>query len=483
MKKRYLPLLALLSFSALAEVSFEEKKNRIEYLEELSQEAVSMNIDAYRRELQYEKQNLPLEKRAENEAFLLVEKIKIQIHKAYEAALEGSSPDEASEEVRNAIEKDLELIDPALRGEVRNISLMTLENAERGIMTADTDVSVIARIMLKGVQERHDFFNEEGEMFSEVAGMNYDASKTTYSSKKQILQSLVSDRDSVKGVSNANMTVKADAISRREGKIGVQVKAEFLGVSVDAGPTILFTRLYRTGVVVNAEGLNPIMNSNGSFDFSKLGSKQRRLIVFNCEAELSFESDYSGSGGFSIAGVGGSATLAKKYSNKVTLTSRKLAIPDSIDGKSVTLKSLNQLCHMDFLKTKVTNTMNVAGSLNIMMKNVIAGLRFSHPQTKCVTDNHCLKWFNKEVVGLMKLKNTPKCVENTKEKSRSCELRGLKGQNCAVYNNKGKRVSDGLFEFKCNTGLTCVKVQDEGWLKGGELYQYAKGRCMPAARR
>lgn len=483
LKTRYLPILALLSFSALAEVSFEEKKNRIEYLEELSKEAVSMNIEAYRRELQYEKQNLPLERRAEYEALLLAEKVKVQIQKAYEAALVDASPDDAFNEVREAIEKDLELIDPSLKEEIKNLSYQTLENAQRGIMTSETDVSSIAAIMLKGVQERHSFFNEEGEDISEVAGMNLDSSRKSYGTKKQVLDALVSGRDGAKASASANMTIKGDSISRREGKISVQVKAEFLGVSLDAGPTILFTRLYRTGVVVNAEGLNPILRSNGQFDFTKQGSTQKRLIVFNCDAELAFESDYAGGGGFSFAGVGGNITVAKKYANRVTLTSRKISVPEVIEGKVVTLRYLNQLCHMDFLKARVTNTMNVAGSLNIMMKNVISGLRFSHPQTKCVTDNHCRNWFNKEVVGLMKLKNTPKCVENTKEKYRTCELRGLKGQNCSVYDSRGKRVSDGMFEFKCNTGFTCTKVQEEGWLKGGSLYQHAKGRCMPVAKR
>lgn len=477
-----LPLLAVFSFSALADVSFQEKKNRVQYLEELTNESVSMNIDAYRRELQYEKQNLPLDKRAENEAMLLTEKIQVQIQKAYEAALSDSTPEEAASEVRNAIDKDLELLDPELKEEIRKISYQTLENAQLGIASSDLDISGIARVLMKGVQDRHQFLNEEGEDFYGVAPVSQTVTDETgraeYKTKKQLLEALVADREGLRMIRSANMTLKSDTISRREGKVNLQVKAEFLGVEIEAGPTITFSRLYRTSVNLNAEGMNPIIKADGSFDFFKQNSKQRRFMTFACEAELVFESEYSGAGGFTFVGMGGNVTTAKKYSNKVVLTTRRLAVPEILEGKVVSLNYLNNLCHLDFLRTRVTNTMTVSDSLNIMMKNMVAGLKFSHPKTTCMVDSHCYNWFNREVVALMKLRNTPRCVENSAEKYRTCELRGLSGQNCAVYDSTGKRISDGMFEFKCDTGYKCVKVQDAGWFKGGSLYQYAKGRCQ-----
>jgi hypothetical protein len=499
LNKCFIPLFALLSVSAFADVSFEEKKNRVEYLEELSSEAVSMNIDAYRRELEYERQNISLEQRAENEANLLAEKIKVQIQRAYEAALENKSTEEAVEEVRSAVEKDLELVAPELREEIRAISFAALEGAQRGQSSLETDLSQVEKVLLKGVTDRSNFLNEKGEEKHQYAltsdgslpsaNKNRDAEKKEYATKAEVLESLVSDRDSARWVSTSNMTVTSDQITKTDAKISLQVKVNFLGVALEAGPTISFKRTFKTSATVMTEGLNPVLLPDGNFDFlrrdregkvmMKGGKVMKRFINFNCDAALDFETDYSGGGGFSVEGVGVGASITRTYSNNVSLSSRRVVVPEFINNKSVTLKNLAQLCHFDFLKTKITNTMDVAGSLNIMMKNVVAGIRFSHPKTKCITNNHCAKWFKHEVLALSKIGNIPKCIEDRGEKFRTCKLRGLKGQNCTVFDSKGKRVSDGGHEFTCDTGLKCVKVQQEGWFQGWSIYQYAKGRCMP----
>lgn len=498
MMNRYLPLLALVSFSAFAEVSFEEKTNRIEYLEELSKEAVSMNIDAYRRELQYERQNLSLEKRAENEANLLVERIKVQIQNAYEVALEEKSPEEAAAEVRAAFEKDLELVDPQLKDEIRMISNLALEGAQRGSMNVEFDLTHITNIMLKGVEDRHRYFNEESNDLSDITASfsatkaGNDANRKSYSSRKQLVDSLVSNRDSASSTSNANMTLKGENVLKKDARIDLQVNIQFLGASLDAGPMITFSRQYKTSANFAAEGMTPIILPDGNFDFWKRdmsgsvlvsnGKPQKRELTFNCDASLEFATEYSGAGGFYYLGLGGGASISKRFASHVALSSRKIAVPETIEGKSATIKYLNQICHSDFLNGKVTNTMTVAKSLNIMMKNVVAGLRFSHPKTKCVSDTQCGKWFKNEVLGLMKLGNTARCVEDSREKFLSCELRGLKGQACSVFDKSGKRVSSGVGEFKCDKGLTCVKTQDEGWLTGWRVYQHAKGKCMPTKR-
>ena len=168
-KPSLLLISTLITGSVFSAVSFEEKKNRIEYLEELSSSAVSMNIDAYRRELQYEKKNLPVEKRAKMEANLLAEKIKVQIQKAYEAALASGNHEEAAQEVRTAIEKDLALVSPELREEIREISLETLGNIQQGEISQHLDLENVEKIMLKNVLERADFFNKEGQEIHQTA--------------------------------------------------------------------------------------------------------------------------------------------------------------------------------------------------------------------------------------------------------------------------------------------------------------------------
>lgn len=500
LKSRFLPLLAVLSFSAFADVSFDEKKNRVEFLEELAETAPAMNIDAYRRELQYEKQNLPLEKRAEFEANNLSQKIQRQVFLAYETALESKTPEEASEEVKRAIEKDLNLISPDLQDELRELSLTALENARKGITYTEVDLTDVETAMLKGVKDRSSYLNEEGEELpryamametynpeAPAANKNRDAERKNYVSKAQLIESLVSDRESARWVSTSNMTVKGDVITKAESRISAQLKVEFLGVEVEAGPVITFTREFDTSVTLNAEGINPLILPDGNLDFLKRdkfgraivsgGKHQKRFVNFTCDAALKFESEYAGAGGFSVAGVGAGVVVARTYSNAVTITSRRIVAPEYIDNKSVTIRYLSQLCHNDFLRAKITNTMDVAGSLNLMMRNTIAGLRFSHPKTKCITDNHCSKWLRSQI-STLRSGNVARCVEESREKFRACEIRGLRGQNCAVFDSKGQRLSEGKNEFTCDKGLRCVKVQEEGWLKGWSFYQYAKGKCM-----
>ena len=203
-KANWILLSTLVSFSAFGKVSFQEKMNRVEYLESLNSESVSMNIDAYRRELQYEKQQLSLEQRAENEASLLVEKIKVQIQKSYEAALKKNSPEEAVAEVRQAIEKDIGLIAPELRDEIREIALSILEDVENGQMSSSISSDNLQRVLISGVKARSEFLNTEADTTSLSArayedvdsgtptssSVLSDANKQEYKTKEELLESL-----------------------------------------------------------------------------------------------------------------------------------------------------------------------------------------------------------------------------------------------------------------------------------------------------
>lgn len=500
MKKSHLLVLASLisaSASAFAEVSFQEKVNRVEYLEDLTSGTVAMNIDSYRRDLQYEKDNIPLEARAQIESNLMAEKIRLQVQKSYEIAIKEQSHEEAITQVKADIEKDLSLINSELRDDIRQIALDALENAHSGAINSSVKLKSLEKSLLKSITERSDFLNREGkeiDLSARLSGIDsidsiVGSDKAEYKNKQQLIDSLVSDLENIRWVSTSNTNLKSDEISRTEGAISLQLNVEFMGVSLSAGPIISFSREFKTTANIMAEGLNPVLLMDGNFDFNKRdqfgrvvtknGNPVKRFISFTCNASLDFASIYSGGGGFSISGIGESVSFAKSYSNSVTLTSRRIAVPEYLEGKTVTIKFLNQLCHNDFLKAHVTNTMTISNSLNEMMKNVVSGLRFSHPKTKCATDSHCFRWFNREVIPLLRLKNYPRCVEERREKYRACELRGLIGQNCTVYDSKGKRISDGMFEYKCDTGLKCVKVMQEGWFKNWEIYQYAKGVCRP----
>lgn len=507
LKTRFIPVLALISsiaacgsFSAFGAVSFEEKQNRVEFLESLQEKAPSMDIEAYRRELQYEKLGLSLEERAKAEASRLAEQLKTQIARAYEASLESKSAGEAAAEIRDAIEKDSALVSEELRDEIKELSLSTLEDIQSGRVSSEQNLEAVEKSLMKGIQERHNFLNEEAEPMSfdpdmnidptlPKAGKNKDAERKEYKSKAELVASLASDRENANWISTGGMTLKSSVAVKREANISMQVKAEFLGVSLSAGPSFSFKREYETNVQVMAEGMNPVLLPDGNFDFWKRdangkvvvkGGKQvKRFINFFCDASLDFETEATTGGGFSVAGIGGGASVSATYKNSVSMTSRRVLVPEYIDNRTATFKDLANICLNDFLRARVTNNMTIAQSLNMMMKNVVASLRYSHPKTKCVRDSHCYNWYNKEIIALARVANFPRCVEEKREKFYQCQLRGLKGQNCAVFDSKGKKISDGMFEFQCDVGLRCVKTQDAGWFTNWELYQYAKGKCMP----
>lgn len=499
MKYRNLILLsALLSLNSFAGVvSFEEKQNRVEYLEELQKNVPMMDIDVYRRELQYEKLNLTVEERAKNEAALLAEQIKTQVARAYEVLLVEKTSDEAAAEVRAAIEKDSQLLAPELREDIKTLALNTLADLQRGHINSEETLHGADAILLDNVRERYEFLNEEGEDMPVSAmvvdptlpkvNKDRDAERKEYSSKAEIVQSLASDRENVRWISTGGVTLKSAVSTKRDANISLQVKAEFLGVSLSAGPSFSFSREYSTDVQVMAEGMNPVLGADGNFDFFKRdangniikkgGKAEKRFINFYCDAGLDFGTEAKTGGGFSIEGIGGGVGITASFKNSVSLTSRRVVVPEFIDGKTATFKLLAQICMNDFVKARITSNMTVKDSLNIMMKNVVSSLRYSHPKTKCAQDSHCYKWFNKEIVSLNRAGNLPRCVE-TADKFMTCELRGQKGQNCTVIEG-GKRTSDGQFEFKCDAGLRCVKYQNAGWFRNWEIYQYAKGRCMP----
>lgn len=473
MFKNYWTVAALfLSFQALAQVDFEEKKSRVEYLENLSKIATSMNIEAFKRELKYEEQGLSLDKRAENEARLLAEKIKVQVLNSYEEALkEHGDEDEAIAEVRSAIEKDLTLIDGELQDELRELAFSALEHAQRKEIPLNDDLTGIQEKMLTGVKERVAFLNHipdpeplaaaAGEFKSQVVG-------PTHTDKKKLLAELVSDKENSKRVWSSTSNMESTQLTMAAARVSLQVKVSFLGVAVEAGPTITFNRKYATNFEVVAEGMQSPINANGEFDFTKYdsmgrpiikgGKTQKRTMNFVCESSINFSSEYSGAGGFSVMGVGGSVTAAKDYSNSAQIISRRIDVPETIGGKKTTYKMLAELCHADFLNTKITNTLTVSGSLNVMMKNIISGLSFTHPKTKCATDVQCRNWFNDQA-PLRKKRNVARCAVNAKEKYLSCELRGVEGQACPVFDNRGKRISGGAFEYQCDKGYYCKTIR------------------------
>lgn len=484
-------LIALLSFSALAGVSMEEKRSRVRFLEKISKTLPAINLEAYHRELRYEELNLSLEERAERETHLMNEQMKKQILQSYENALaDTESSDEAKDRVREAILQDLELAEPGVRDALREFSLRTLDEVVEGVISSDAPTGHLERYLLEEVTDRSNFLNlhaiDGNNASSPIANGDRDSDRRSYRNKSEILESLVSDRASTRWVSGASINTNSAVTRKREANISYSLKISFLGADVSGGPKISFSRSYESKVVILSEGLNPAVTPNGDFDFhrrdragqiiSSGGNAQKRYISFYCELGLEFETDYSGGGSFSIAGVGAGASASSRYKNEVTMSSRRILVPEYIGNQSVTMPILQRLCMNDFLGAKVNNRLTVKDSLNIQMRNIVSSLRFSHPKTKCVRDNQCIRWFNSGMRGVVGNAAVPRCVEERREKFLACEVRSVINQKCPVVKS-GKLVSTGQFEYACDRGLYCKTVQDEGWLTNGRLYQYAVGRC------
>jgi hypothetical protein len=159
------------------------------------------------------------------------------------------------------------------------------------------------------------------------------------------------------------------------------------------------------------------------------------------------------------------------------MTSRRVLVPEYIGNQATTLPMLQRLCMNDFLFAKINNRMTVRDSLNIQMRNLIASLRFSHPKTKCVKDSQCIPWFNRGMRGVVGYAAVPRCLVESREKYFACGVRSVVNQKCPVF-KAGKHVSDGMFEYPCDRGLTCKVVKEGGWFKSMNVFDYAEGRCF-----
>lgn len=480
-RKGVVLLTAFLSFSAIAEVSLEEKQQRLDFITELPG-GKSLNIDAYKREFNYQLQGLSEEEKAQQEVNLLTSTIRHQTLAVYHDLLEsGLDHESAIAELKELALKDLELADEKIREELTAFSLSLIEDIHRGI-SEEAELKNSETYFLKGVRERSKYLSEKVENLDSKAKVSFK----DYSSKSELLKELVSQTAGASSPSGSSHEVKSDRELKTEAEISLQVKMEYLGVTIEAGPQINFKREYVTSASVLTEGLTPSLLSNGNFDFWKRdqhgkivkvkGKEVKRNISFTCQTELNFSTEYSGSGGFKFMGAGASASVSKTFSNSVSLNSKRVAVPEYIENKSVTLKFLAELCHADFLRTKVSSNLTVKDALNVSMKNVISGLRFSHPETKCASDKDCVSWFNKQKVD--KQRSTARCLQSPgREKFFRCEARGHKGYSCPVVKN-GQRLSLGIGELSCDKGLRCVEGKLQSYRTGENLKFYVEATCL-----
>ncbi len=459
-----------------------EKQSRLDFIVELPG-SESLNVEAYKREMKYQAQGLTEDEKAQQEVNLLASTVRKQIVSVYQDMIEsGMDHETAVNELKEINRRDLELADAGIRNELIEFSESIIHDVEIGV-SQEVELKNSHQYFLKGVRERSKYFDEleEGQEFKSADFKN------EYSSKVELLKELVDKSAGAFGAIGSSNEVRSEQALKADTEISLQVKMEYMGVTLEAGPQINFKRDYTTFAAVAAEGMEPFVLGNGNFDFwqrdfnGKIikvkGKEAKRPLTFVCQTELKFATDYKGAGGFKFQGLGASASVTKSYSNAVNLTSRRVSVPEYIDNKSVTLKFLAELCHKDFLKTKITSNLTVSQALNVSMKNVVSGLRFSHPETKCAADKDCVKWY-KQQKNVDKMKSTPRCVQSPgREKFFRCEARGHAGYSCPVYDKSGKRMSLGIRELNCEKGLRCVQSELKYFTSGLYVKYYVDGKC------
>ena len=195
---------------------------------------------------------------------------------------------------------------------------------------------------------------------------------------------------------------------------------------------------------------------------------------------MSFE---GGIGSLASASMTNSAGLENFRQTSTSLTSRRIYIPESIAGRAVGPATIRQICQRDFLDAKIRSNLTVRQSLNSLMINTLKTLAFSHPKSKCATDNHCLAWARKTTFpASVKANMYPRCVEDAKEKFRSCQFKALEKSYCAVY-DKGRMVSPERFGgyMPCDNGLRCTVTSPVIYTFGTSwIFRAATGVCKPA---
>ncbi|MBY0518031.1 MAG: hypothetical protein K2P81_14075 [Bacteriovoracaceae bacterium] len=475
-------LSGLASFSTFAGMSDEALTSRLTELE--SYRNNGLDLDALTREASYERLDLNLEKRAWIESQIIVQNIRAAVLRGYDAALEQTgSVDGAAKLVRANMDKDMNLIAPELRDDIRTIVEDVLKNPNP--TNADLAVSdTLLNSMSQRSVERMQVLLQGAQNISEIKELSSDRKgQVEHNTTSALVSALADDQsESERWVSTANMSARSGVTRGSEEEFSAQVSAEFLGVQVAAGPVFKFKKYISSYVDMKGEGLYPIFDAQGKFDVvlrDSLGRprKGRRFMMFTCELESNVESETAIKGGFKVMGIGGEGNVLQKFTSNVNFSSRRVLVPDSIDNREATVGVLAKICHNDFMKARATNGRTIKQNLDIMTKNLASALVYVNPALKCLRDSHCNNWFNKEVIWMHKVNTTPVCVQEKNNPSlMTCQLRGIQKAACSVY-QEGKRVSSGMFEYTCKTGYRCVITHRGGWFQNWELWDPWRAEC------
>ncbi len=486
---------SILCLNAVAAISPEQIEYRLNELEQIP----SLDHAALKRQASYELSNWSIDQRAEVEATKLLEELRYAVVRGYENALnELDDVGAARAQLHANLEKDIHLIDETLREDVRQIVEDVLRSANPQSIQLHPSNRLLQAMRVRAIQIQLLLSQVPSQKFK-LGNDTKDKRETQelsrerfgeidHASKSALLNALVDDQSqSERWVSTSNMTARSASQRGHESEFSAQVTAEFMGTKISAGPTFKFKKSVTTAVDIKGEGLYPLFDSKGKFDLVLRdntgnplmieGAKSRRFIFFTCEITTDVESEIAVGGGFKVAGMGADGKVVSKFATSIGSNSRRVLVPSTLDGRQVILSTLAEICHRDFMYTKISNGKTVLENQEVMVENIASGLTYVNPAMKCLTNNHCVNWYNREVIWLHKYNTTPRCIEDKSNPDlMTCQLRGAENANCTVIKD-GKRVSSGMFEYTCDTGLRCVVTHQGGWFQNWELWDPWRGEC------
>jgi hypothetical protein len=495
-----------LSFAVQAQAFLTQDHLEKRLMELQSMSHSGLDFSALTREASYEQARLGLDERAMNEALILLNSLHEATVKSFiEAQEKLGSATQARTQIEEQLKDQLPLLDPQMSGEIQDFVEFILENPHRSFALKDFVTRSLLEVMKKrsqanlqllsippqelvGQKANPGAWSDVFKSFSDVPPRLYENVSTD-----DLVFSLSNDQIlSERWVATANMSARSAATTLGITEFSSQVGVEFLGTKISAGPVLNFTNTITTSVDIKGEGHYPLFDHRGHFDLAlrdgsgeikmEAGAPKRRFAMFICDAESTIETTLKAGGELRTVLGGGSQYSGNYFRQGVNLSSRRVLVPDLIDGEVATVEKLAEICHRHFLNFRNSNGRTIRQNLETMARNLTQSLVYTNRNLECVMDSHCQDWFHTKVSWINRVKTTPRCIQ-TKSNDRLmvCQLRGDVGANCAVLKN-GKRVSSGDFEYTCREGLSCVVTQEGGWFKRGVLYAPYEGECRAPTR-
>lgn len=502
-----------LVFSASSSYS-EFLNNRLEEFKKLASNGIPIDLEGLQREVSYELSGLTHFERIKNEKKHFIETIQTKVREAYQYSLSiTQDPEQSRTDVLDMVEKDLKNFDEDFQPHVRRIALNVLNEGLIKVSLESFDLTAIDESISEMLKQRKLTLlpaskREIVKEMTPVTGFTQTSTPLaagggpnrvekvdkldsdyigimSYPSREALVEALTVYKLSERWVSMANTTTRVGVEQKSRERTSVKLYAEFMGTRSLGGKEWDFYRIYSSYATVMAEGSYPAYDYEGRFDFFRRDGQFNimtedekplfRHMYFTCIGQIHYESYDSWTGEIRLrgeffpltkfVGAGGAGVeyferhdTGKVSINNVTMNSRRVQVPMDVGGKEFTLSDLISVCNNDYLDSTVSNGRTVKQNLDTMMRNLLAGMTYTHRDTVCNTDSHCNDWFDFELNKVDRYNSKAECHENTKNGIFACKSRGTTGSFCPLYEGDGFKLTRSNFEKECARGYSCVEI-------------------------